>query len=141
METKKNTTLASGAELVLHLADFKNSTALNRALMNAASKANMDIDIGDIKSNGMSALADLAPMFMTIAGSEEVEDAIIGCLNRSTWNNSRISVELFDDNPNARGDFYEIAIECVKFNSQVFMKALLSKLSTPKKTATEKSQK
>ena len=141
----KRVTLQSGKELHLNLADFKNSMGLNRAIMSALSKSDLDMDIGDLQGKDEKdiggVLTSLMPLLFTVSSSEDVENAVIACLSRCKWGGLQVTQELLEDNQDARADFYEMAFECVKFNSAVFMKPILSKLKQSGQGTANESQK
>ena len=72
---------------------------------------------------------DLFSLIMAMDSSFEVFDAAFRCLSKSTYNEVRITKELFEIEEN-RIDLYEILFYCLKVNVYPFFKSLVSLLKT-----------
>lgn len=64
---------------------------------------------------------------MMIDSSELVDTALWPCLNRCLYKGEKITEQTFDK-PEARGDYYEVIIACVKENLGPLAESLRSKL-------------
>ena len=119
-----------GHDLVIMPADFQDAMLLQSVLLTAMSKQdmNMEVDLKDI--------SDLLPLILGIGGNLAIHDAVFSCLKKCTYDGRSINKELFDDFE-LRGDYYEVLIECAKFNCSVFFVNLLSGLNSIIPTQTE----
>lgn len=126
-----------GATLVIRPADFEDAMHLQSVLLTNMSKADMNMEIGEGFSTDN--IAEFLPVLFKVGGSKEIHDAVFACLKKCTYDGNKITKALFDDFE-IRGDYYEILIECAKFNCSVFFANLLSGLSTvlPKQTEHQK---
>lgn len=151
-ETRKKT--GSGAELVIQVADYESGMALHDAFLAKLSTLKADInfsafsnvksltelkelDVGLILNLGVR---EILPALASFAADKNIREAAFVCLARATYNGQRITPALFND-VEARKDFYEIILECLKVNVLPFAGTLVSLLSTlqpPKITATQK---
>lgn len=116
--------LPSGAKHHVTIATFQDANALTKALLKSGigiklADNPMDMDVGILKDVVVSALT-----------SEEVEKALFKCLERSTWNSAKVVPILFDDEPEARKDYYAMAVNVVKVNCLPFFEQALSALKT-----------
>lgn len=69
---------------------------------------------------------DLSQIIMALDSSEDVFNSMFECLKKSTYNDIRITPEVFE-NPEAREDLYEVFFYCLKVNIYPFLKPLLSR--------------
>lgn len=124
--------LPSGAELEMTLAPFLEGRRLSKAVANCLKKVNIDSNT-ELEAN----INTLKDVFVECLTSQEVEDSILLCLKRCTYNKQRVtSWDIFED-VNARQDYISVCWEVCKFNLAPFMKSLFAKLSTyigPKQT-------
>lgn len=68
---------------------------------------------------------------MEIDSSERFNTALMDCLACCIYDdNFVINEQLFDDKPEAREDYYEIAAKCCEVNLAPFFKSLVSELKT-----------
>lgn len=117
--------LPSGAELEMTLAPFLEGRKLSKAIAKCLKEVNIDSNT-EIEAN----LNTLKDLFMECLTSQEVEDSILACLKRCTYNKQRItSWDIFED-VNARQDYIPVCWEVCKFNLAPFTKNLFAKLST-----------
>ena len=119
--------LPSGAELEMTLAPFLEGEKLFSATAECLKKVKIDgnADVEDMTSN----INNLKDVFLSCITSQQMKDAMLGCLKRCTYNGQRItSWDIFDD-VKAREDYLPVCWEVVKFNLTPFTKSLFSKLS------------
>lgn len=110
---------------VISMAPFEDGIRLKNAIVNGLADSGIKIE-----SLNMDADIDMSTILsavMRLDGSEEVNKAIMACLERCTYNSEKITPHLFDDEK-AREDYYEIVIDCVRVNIAPFFKGLASKL-------------
>ena len=65
--------------------------------------------------------------FARVLSSDRIEDALWGCLERATYNGSKINRDTFEDEK-IRADFFPVAKEVCEFNLAPFSRNLSSKL-------------
>lgn len=134
---KECTTVNGNATLVLNEATFADCIILQSVIMEEAKKLKLDIgeiEIEDVKGfevTSMSKLLDnIKDLFFGLMTSDKFERIIFKCLGYCTYNDIKITKQLFDDMPEARADYYQIIKECVEVNLNPFLKSLTSQLST-----------
>lgn len=140
---KECTTVNGNAELILNEATFADCLILQSVIMEEAKK--LKVDIGEIEldfggasvSNLLDSIKDL---FLNLMTSEKFDRIIFKCLSYCTYNNVKITKQLFDDVPESRADYYQIIKECVEINLAPFLKSLTSQLSTLLPTVTSDNQ-
>ena len=119
--------LPSGAELEMTLAPFLEGEKLFSATAECLKQVKIDgnTEVEDLTSN----LNSLKDVFLMCITSQQMKDAMLGCLKRCTYNGQRItSWDIFDD-VKAREDYLVVCWEVVKFNLTPFTKSLFSRLS------------
>jgi len=115
-------------------AAFKDVAALKRAVMKIA--LNSDILKGGqlSKINNSDHTGMLTSLIEGVIGldtSEEFERALMTCLTVCIYDDKfSITSQLFDDKPEIREDYYEIASKCCEENLRPFFKSLVSELKT-----------
>lgn len=128
-----------GADLVVRLASFANAINLQNIVLREISGSGLDIDL-DLKKmvdgDSEGALNELLPALINVCSSEAVQKALFDCLVQCTYNSEKITRDTFE-NFEARGDFYEVLIECAKYNLAPFLKSLLSGLKEKLKAVTK----
>ena len=134
--------VSSGATVKINPAPWGDTMALKAAIGKElagsdlkAFKMDMSVKLTEQDFN----LADLAQVALSIDSSPAVYKALFACLGRCTYNGQRITEQTFEDE-NARQDYYEIVIECLRVNLSPFFKGLLSKLSPFLKRAEGQTQ-
>lgn len=113
------TTLASGAKLVVTPASFPIANEFRKALMRAM--------------RGMPISANTIDAELSVATSEEAEQAFFKCCERASYDGMKVSAALFDDpklGDKARGDYHQIYAEVVKANVAPFFKQTFSVLNS-----------
>lgn len=131
----KKVSLPSGAELEMTLAPFLEGRKLLAAVSGCIKSVKVDAELGDVSN-----LNSLKDVFLSCLTSKEVEDALLGCLKRCTYNGQRItSWDIFED-LKAREDYMTVCVEVSKFNLAPFTKNLLQLLSGILKTKTVQDQ-
>lgn len=111
-------TAASGAKIVINPAPWKDAKELKKAIQHGLAAANISLD-----SN-----KDIAAIFMQVDGSDEFDAALRPCLERCLRNGEKVIDRTFDD-VEARKDYYEIAIACVKENLGPLVESLFSQFA------------
>lgn len=116
--------LPSGAVLEMTMAPFLEGRKLLAAISSCIKSVKVDADLGQ-----QSSLNSLKDVFLGCLTSKEVEDALLDCLKRCTYNGQRItSWDIFED-LKAREDYMTVCLEVSKFNLAPFTKNLLPLLS------------
>jgi hypothetical protein len=118
----------SGAKVKINPAPFGAAISLKSALARELSAAKVDISIDLL--NGMQKdinLVDFAKVALIVDSSDAVMDRLFDCLIRCSYNGEKITPGTFED-VDARQDYYEIMIACLKENLSPFFKSLISKL-------------
>ena len=141
--TKECTTVNGNAELILNEATFADCLILQSVIMEEAKK--LKIDIGEIEidfggASVTSLLDSIKDLFLGLMTSEKFDRIVFQCLKNCTYNGIKITKQLFDDVPEARGDYYQIIKECLEINLSPFLKSLTSQLSILLPTTTPDSQ-
>lgn len=121
LTNNQKVTLPSGAELEMTLAPFPEGRRLYVAVTKALKSINLTANLEDANA--------LKDAFIEVSTSKEVEDAILTCLKRCTYNNERILNWDFFEDVNRREDYIPLCWEVAKFNLYPFMKVLFARLS------------
>lgn len=134
----KDFTLDSGAKLHVTRSPFVDAMALQNALI----KSNRGVPLPNNPLN--MEVGDLKDAIIAAISSNDVREHLDKCLARCTYNNVRISNELFDDakmGDMARQDYYVIVWHVVEVNCGPFFFHLLSKWKglVAKRSANQKS--
>jgi len=125
-------TTSSGAMLKLSIAPFQDSMNLKNSIMREIAGSGLDIDIDiDFKNLQKDQKIDVGALVKLIAlvdSSPSVNQALMKCLERCTYNGDKITAKIFETE-SAREDYYEIVLECLKVNLIPFFKGLSAKLN------------
>lgn len=128
-------TLDSGAMLEVTMAPFQDGYKLLKSVMKEAESINMNFGFKGktFKELFEFELTDeffntLKNVLSRMISSDIIEEALWSCLSRCTYNNIKITKDLFDSNIEAREDFLVIAKEVIWFNLSPFGKNLQSML-------------
>lgn len=106
-------TATSGAKVKINVADFEDAQNLKFAIQKALKAEGFEMkDMGDILSADMWPIAKLA---MAVDCSKEVNEALWPCLVRCSRNGEKITKQTFEP-VDARQDYYEIVVSCIKEN-------------------------
>ena len=109
----KEFTTKTGANVVVSPAPWPEAKRLKKAIQQElAAGANMLEGI-DLKPD--SDVSGLLGILMKVDGSDAVDAALWPCLARCTRNGDKITEAIFDA-VEARADYYEIVVACVKEN-------------------------
>lgn len=129
----------NGVDLVIEPADFISAMKLKNAVLKAVKESGVDVSKIDLEKINAASLQPIIEVVLSADTSEDVEKAIFKCLERCTYNGERIIRETFEP-VEAREDYYEIVIACLKENLAPFFKNLISKLKslTPKVSDNQK---
>ena len=136
---KKEIKTKGGADLVVRPASLANAINLQNVVLKEISGTGLDIDLDLNKMLGGDVgktLNELLPVFVNVCSSEAVQNALFDCLVQCTYNSEKITRDTFE-NFEVRGDFYEVLIECAKYNLAPFFKNLLSGLNEKLKAVTK----
>jgi hypothetical protein len=129
----KEFTTSSGARVKINMAPFQDGMALKNAIMAEVAKSGVSIDMKDINLNAEVNVDKLIKLVAAVDCSPAVNQCLMVCLGRSTYNNERITAATFEDEK-AREDYYEVIIEGLKFNLAPFFKSLFARLQTLRPT-------
>lgn len=132
-------TTKSGASVTVAPAPYVDAKRMKKAIqreLGAGSHMLQGIKFDTAKPFDMDA-APLLGLLMQVDGSEGFDAALWPCLARCTRNGDKVIESTFDD-PEARKDYYEIVIACVKENIGPLAAGLLSVL--PADMLTQKKQ-
>lgn len=138
---------SSDAKIVINMAPMEDAFALRSAI-----HANLKlpkIDFKTLKGEGsfteklkaMDAetfIDSIISSVLAIDSNKEVNEALMRCLERCTYNGQKITARTFDQE-SARIDYYEIFAACFRVNIIPFYKGLLSQWNTVLKKIAENS--
>lgn len=122
-------TTKSGVKVVLNPASLDKAFKLKALVEKALLK--QDIKIVDILEQGEILYEDLFNLAMAIDSDIEVFDACFECMDKSIYNDLKITKAVFEDE-SARGDLYEVLFYCLKVNVYPFFRHLLSSFGISK---------
>lgn len=131
---------AQGAEVKINIADFISSMKLKKAVVEAIKESNIDVANIDLNNLKIGAIDSIIQAILTIDSSDKVDESLFKCLARCTYNGEKITKETFES-VEARKDYYEIIIACLKENLAPFFEPLILKLNSLQEKMTQKSQK
>lgn len=129
-------TLSSGKILTIQKTSFENSSRLLRLILKEVQDAGLNFDdsmlvegfskkdLLDFVKEGNGVLDTLFNSAINVITSEPLEDVIFECASRSTWGDCKISKQLFDDEEDAIGDYFEICFYVAKEHILPFFKNL-----------------
>jgi hypothetical protein len=118
-------TTKSGIKVVMNPAGLDKAYKLKSLVEKALLKNG--INLFDVLSKGELSYEDLFNLAMMIDSDVDVFDACFECMDKSIYNNIKITKDAFEDET-ARGDLYEVLFYCLKVNIYPFFKRLLSSL-------------
>lgn len=110
-----------------HDADFLTAMKLKKAVVGAIKESGVDIARIDINNLNMGSIDAIGQMILAADSSEKVEKALFVCLERCLYNGEKVTAETFEP-VEARKDYYEIIIECLKGNLGPFFEPLFLRL-------------
>lgn len=117
--------LPSGAELKVTASSFSVSKALFQAMLEEL-KA-LKLNLGDDEANLYK------DIFCAGFSSKKVEGCLAECMKRATYNNVKLSDEIFE-NEEARGDYLTVCFEVARVNVSPFTKSLFAQFSRIKES-------
>lgn len=130
--------LPTGAKIQITVAPFADAHALLKAIMRSVKGMDFPQSILDTDMSLAGAmgnpqlLSKIIDKILSIAVSDEVEQALFKCMERATYNGLKIDRRLFDD-PNVteslREDYYSICFKVIEANCKPFFKKTFSELS------------
>lgn len=118
-------TTSTGAKVIINSAPFRDAMTLKNAIQ-ATIKVG-ELDLSKIKSFKELDIAPFLESILAIDSDLNVYNALMKCLVRCTYNSEKITENTFETD-NARQDYYEIVLECMKVNLHPFLKGLIFKL-------------
>lgn len=138
------TTQNGQKECVITAASFKDAANLKKAAMKCLLDTNVlnGIDLDNLKGLEVTKIFDvLGQLILNMDVSDDFEKAVFSCLGDCTYDGFyKINMQLFDDKPEAREDYYEIVSKCCEVNLRPFFKSLCSELRQRFKTLTKDIQ-
>lgn len=109
---------------------FKDAVRLKKAVAKGLKGLNLSNDASSLMELKLDSILQL---LVDIDTSEEFETAIMECLKCCIYDkggkNLKINMQLFDDIPEAREDYYEIIAKCCEENLRPFLKSLVSEFN------------
>lgn len=121
------TTKGNNVKVVINPAGLDKAFKLKSVVEKAILK--QGIKLIDVLSEESISYEQLFNLAMAIDSDVEVFDACFDCMEKSIYNNIKITKDVFEDEA-ARGDLYEVLFYCLKVNVYPFFKHLLSSLGT-----------
>ena len=120
-------------------ASFKDASNLKKAIMKSLLEVSKNNGLPDLHNIEVSKLFDLVSQLIINADtSEEFDNAVFKCLENCTYDGFfKINMQLFDDKPEIREDYYEIISKCVEVNIRPFFKSLCSEFQSRVATMTK----
>lgn len=115
------TTEENGAKVVICAAPLMEAFNLKSLIQKALLTNNIKLE--EALDN------DIFSILMALDSSPEIFEAMFKCLEKSTYNNIKITKETFEPEQ-ARADLYEVFYYCLKVNVYPFFKSLLSKFGS-----------
>lgn len=118
-------------QVKINPASFKEASALKRAVMKIALQGDIlkGVSLSQLNLSTSGMLTGLIQGVIGLDVSEEFENALMACLARCIYDEKySINSQLFDDKPEIREDYYEIAVKCCEENLRPFFKSLVSEL-------------
>ncbi len=138
------TTQNGKKECIITTASFKDAVDLKKATMKCLLNTNVlkDIDLDNLKGSDTTKILDVVgQLILNMDVSEDFEKAIFKCLANCTYDGfHKITMQLFDDKPEIREDYYEIVSKCCEVNLRPFFRSLVSELKQRFQTMTENVQ-
>lgn len=128
------TTTNGGVEVTITPASFKAATQLKKVIMKglADSDTTKSLPFDNLQEmSGTNLLDTVAKLLINIETAPEFEKAVMECLSVCIYDGKhKISMQLFDDIPEAREDYYEIVAKCCEVNLRPFFKSLITEFKT-----------
>lgn len=128
--SEKTFTTSSGATVIIRLAPFKDAIALKNAVARELAKSGVDLKLLASEKPGEAMKVDFKSIIsalLSVDSSDDVNKALFLCLARCSYNDAKITPEIFEPDA-ARGDYYQVVLECVQANLLPFFTGLVSKL-------------
>jgi hypothetical protein len=112
-------TAPSGVTVVINPAPWKDAKALKKAI-------EREVDLGALNLSG--GFEGVVTAILAVDASDAVDAALAPCLARCLRDGQKIVDATFDD-VEARADYYDIVVACIKENLSPLVVSLFSKLS------------
>jgi hypothetical protein len=116
---------ATGKPVKISAAAFDSALELHDAIFAEGAGLDLKLSLDTLRAGNVKemAVADIVPkivpFIMGAMASKRIKAALFACLEKSTYDNEKITMKTFEDY-DARAAFYEIAAECLKFNLAPF---------------------
>lgn len=108
--------LVTGNKLKITLGTFEESKKLYQAIMDECKAVKIEFT----KEMNVDLMKN---MLFTLMSSKKIEDALWVCMRRCTYNDEKITTDIFED-VNARADYFDVCFEVAKENVNPFLKSL-----------------
>ena len=104
--------------------------------------ANVEIDLKALREKkfNMKMITSLMSVIMAVDSDDNFIISLFKCLERCLYDNQKIVLETFED-IDARADYYEVILWCIKENLLPFIKTLFSMSEDLEKKSPKDSQK
>lgn len=113
----------SGATVNINVAPFEDALTLNNLVTPYLATVGVVAD-----ANANIRMEDLMKVMVSAATDAGIQAQMMKCLARCTYNGQKITSATFEA-AETRGDFYEVAMACVKENISPFVNGLFSQFS------------
>lgn len=130
--------LSSGTELDMTMAPFQQSYALFQAILKELKEVPLNLGVGE-NTESLSSIFELTVtdallntlknLIFTIIASKEVNQSLLPCLSRCTYDGAKVTGDDFFENERRRNDYLEVVKEVVTYNISPFIGGLGSLFS------------
>jgi hypothetical protein len=141
-------TAPSGAKVKINVAPFLDAEDLKDSILQEIARQGIDLRFNLAKGKDQDIdFGAIINAALVVASSKEVRKSLNKCLIRCTYDGEKIVPETTFEKTEARQDYHDIQLACLKANLSPFFESLVSKLKpfmpvAPLPTAqTKKSQK
>ena len=113
--------------VTISISSLENSFVLQDSILVSLKTSGFDVEGAgiDFEMNVSDILPSILSSGLGILSSKEVRESLFSCFSRCTYNGEKITHKTFESEE-AREDYYEVAMACVKVNCAPFFKSLLS---------------
>jgi len=116
----------NGVNVKINPCEFKDAGKLKNIVIKELKSSGANF--GELMSQNMEQMSNgqfdsIAQIILSVASSPELEQFLFPCLLRSTYDDTKITPETFND-LDARGEYFKIVALCLKLNVFPFFKNL-----------------